>query len=510
MVPEMRSTDYDVVVVGAGMGGLAAATHLGVGGMKVLVLEQHHKVGGCATSFSRGEFNFDAAVHEIDGLGENGHLNKALKEAGIFDRIPFIRIPHLYRSVFPGGLDVTLPTDAEEMQGVLIARWPDEEKGIRDFFQLMRDIRADVVELGDMYRFNSWKRFWRIVFTPFARRSLFKYYDQTLEKALDDHFKSDELKAVVSQLWVFYGPPPSRMWAPIFFLANESYVYAGAWHIKGSSRVLSNAYAARIRELGGEVRTGTRVTAIQVEKGWVRGVETEHGESISARYVVSNADPFQTFYKLVGEEKTPESIKKKLNSLDTANSLVGVYLGLDVEPSYWDIKVHELFYNGTLDADEAFENMMNEEYQHGALAMTFYTNLGDDWYAPPGKSVLVMHSYADHANWPREREAYEQHKKEVTDSILSFAEELLPDLREHVVVLETVTPLSLEAFTMQHKGIPYGWDFTVDQALEFPENKTPIGGLYLAGSWTAPSHGVSAAQLSGYQAAHLILDGEGE
>ena len=93
-LPRNRSTDYDVIVIGAGMGGLSAAAHLASGGMNVLLLEQHYKVGGCATSFSRGEFNFDAALHEMSlgGGREMALVQIIMERAGVFEKIELIRV----------------------------------------------------------------------------------------------------------------------------------------------------------------------------------------------------------------------------------------------------------------------------------------------------------------------------------------------------------------------------------------------------------------------------------
>ena len=124
--------------------------------------------------------------------------------------------------------------------------------------------------------------------------------------------------------------------------------------------------------MGGIVRTGTLVTSIIVEGNQARGVVTEHGETYSSRYVVSNADPFQTFFKLVGEDKTPKKYAKRIRKMKPGNSVVGVYLGLDVEPSFWNCTDHEIFYNTSLDADENYRNMMEGNYSRAACAITYY------------------------------------------------------------------------------------------------------------------------------------------
>ena len=506
-IPRDRPSDYDVIVIGAGMGGLSAATHLSVKGLRVLLLEQHHKVGGCTSSFSRGEFKFDVALEEMSGGGRDGLLASLLKDAGVYEKIDLIPIPELYRSIYPG-LDFTCPGDVEGAVRAFSERWPEEREGIEAFFELMGDTYQDLSELQEIYRKGSFGKILTSLLIPLRQNSLMFTHDKTLQQVMDEYLQDPELKAVLSQFWFFYGPPPSRLWAPMFLLANYAYLKDGAWHIRGSSQALSNAYAERIVETGGEVRVGTRVTSIQVEDGRAVGVETEYGDRFRSRYVVSSADPYQTFLRLLSEEDSPEEVREKISSMEPSNSFVGVYLGLDVTPEDLGITDHEVYYNTSFDTDAMYDAMMEGRFDEGLISMTFYGSLGDDYYAPPGKSVLVLHAYSKFEGWPTDREGYGWDKEDMAEDLISLAEKVVPDLRDHIEVQETITPVTIQEFTMQEGGIPYGWNFTPEQWERLP-NRTPIDGLYLAGSWTFPSHGVAGAQVSGHQAARLIMDREG-
>jgi len=104
-------TDYDSVVIGAGNGGLTAALGLARAGVKTLLLERHNIPGGCATSFVRGRFEFEVALHQLSGLGTEsfpGPLRDMLARLEILDRLEFVQMPNLYRMVVPGRLDWNL------------------------------------------------------------------------------------------------------------------------------------------------------------------------------------------------------------------------------------------------------------------------------------------------------------------------------------------------------------------------------------------------------------------
>ena len=501
-LPKTVTTDYDAIIIGSGMGGLSAATHLAVDGKKVLLLEQHFKLGGCTSSFVRGDYAFDTALHEMSLGGGNGFVKTLLEQAGVLDKVEMIRIPELGRSIYPD-FEFVHPEGIDEYKAALIKRWPEEEPGIEAYFALLEQISTEVSELRGVFLGNPLKALFTKMAIPLRQRTLAKYYKKSIQEVLDEFFHGDKLKSVVAQFWLYHGPPPSEQWAIIHLVAQYTYLKNGGWQFKGSSSALAEAYGDRIEELGGEILTNTLVTKILVEDGRVRGVETEEGERFTSRYVVSNADPYQTFYKLVGEDKTPRKVARQLHEMKPSTSLAGVYLGLDVPAQYWGIDDYEIFYNSEYNHDEMFDAMVNARYSEGIVSVTFYSNLPDDFYAPKDKAAIVLHTYSDYDYWSDDEVIYEKQKDQMIDSLIKVAENIMPGLREHIVYQEGMTPKTIHHYTLNFKGAPYGMDFNVPQRNRF-DIETPIAGLYMAGAWAFPAHGVAMAQASGFMAAKII------
>nr|MBP7342980.1 NAD(P)/FAD-dependent oxidoreductase [Syntrophaceae bacterium] len=204
-----QKTDYDVIVIGAGMGGLSAAAHLAVKGQKVLVLEKHFVVGGSTSKFTRGEFTFDTALHEMAGGGP-GKLDRGLyqllKVTGVDRKVQLYEVPHFYRSVFPG-VDITLPPNWEGFKSELKKKWPGEAAGIDKFHVLCASLYGDMMELKDIFRYGAARAALAQAMVPLRQGTFFTWKDRTVKDLMDHCFKDEKLKAVVSQLWVFYGAP---------------------------------------------------------------------------------------------------------------------------------------------------------------------------------------------------------------------------------------------------------------------------------------------------------------
>ncbi len=504
----VAAPQYDVIIVGGGMAGLSSGAHLASKGLKVLLLEQHHKVGGCATNFTRGDYTFEVALHELAG----GGLFQLMDLCGVKDKVELYQLPDLYRSIWPGEttIDVTMPANWEGWDNTLKSAWPEEAEGVDTLHRLSTEVFADIMGVKDLFRYTGAKKIFKSLSVPIKHPELVKWSKRTLQELLDYCFTDEDIKAVVSQFWVYYGAPIPDEIALLTLAANEVFLTEGAWHVKGTSQALSNAYAERIRELGGEVKTGTLVTKVIVENGIATGVQTEYGDIYTSRYVICNTDPYQMVFTLVGEENFPTGYVEKLKELKPANSLFVTYLGLNVDLKKLGYTDTEIFYNTSMDSVAVYDNMMKNNFKEGMVSITIYSNYGDPIYAPPGKSLVCLLEFSDYDSWPKDREEYQRLKDEKAREIIELAANVIPELADpkNVDVMEVMTPVTLQEFTMNYHGIPYGFYINLDQWKKIPIN-TPIDNLFITSSWTQSWHGVGSAQINGWMAARLIMDREG-
>ena len=140
--------DYDVIVIGAGNGGLTAAAGLARKGAKVLLMERHNIPGGAATSFCRGRFEFEVALHQLSGLGsaeKPGLLRLALQKLGVIDELEFVEISDLYNIMTPDGFKLTLKTDRSQVQTALQEAFPAEKTAIGAYFDLLAEFADNMI-----------------------------------------------------------------------------------------------------------------------------------------------------------------------------------------------------------------------------------------------------------------------------------------------------------------------------------------------------------------------------
>jgi prolycopene isomerase len=497
-------SSYDVIVIGAGLGGLSAATLLAKEGQKVLLLERHNVPGGYATSFVRGRFEFEVALHELSGIGTEGkpgYLYKYLDSLGVAERVEFIRLPNLYRSIFPG-LDLTLPAGGQEFEDAMVEAFPHEAAGIRRLLGRIYATSRDVAKVMSLKG-----KLGNPLMIPFKFPHLFRYLPATWGDVLRRDVKDPAARGVLSQYWGYVGLPPSSCSFINMALTISAYVKLYPSFPKRRSQALSNAFVQALEAQGGEARMSCGVRRIVVREGRVAGVITEAGEEIAAPWVVSNTDPITTCRDLIGDGLVDRRFLDRLRASDVAASTINVYLGIDRSPEELGIGAHEIFINDDYDVEGHARALKRLELPR-AVAVTTY-NLAAPDISPPGTTMLVITALMYGDLWARIRpEEYVDTKNRFAEAMIRKVERHIPGVRDFAEEVEVSTPVTNMRFASALGGSIYGFDAPPwDNMLTRMSARGPVQGLCFAGAWTQPGGGFQPAITSGQVAAAAVLRG---
>jgi prolycopene isomerase len=396
--------------------------------------------------------------------------------------------------------------------------FPHEGKEIRAFF----DKLLKIYEQADYATFlgTGLKDVARILLKC---PTLVQTMGKTIGPFVDDYAKDPKLKAVLSINSTCAFLPPSRMsLLGIVMLMLEGVL--SNLPVKGGSQAVSDAFAKSVREGGGEIMLGRLVEKILVENGRACGVrivnsplaisegkvsESEKGEEIRGKYVVSNAAARQTFYKLIGADKVDSKFLQGLGRLEPCAPFCALFLGLDMDLKEMGITPAIHIYSPSYDVEGLFENleskMVNEQGPEPPFRLHLAT-ITDPTSAPKGKTAFLMHYVpAPSTGWDNP-----EWEKKLVDLMIVRAERVIPDLSKRIAYQEFWSPQTVNKYALSGEDASMGWALTPGQlGARRLAQETPIKNLLLCGHWTRPAVGVSSVVASGLQAAKMILKREG-
>ncbi len=507
--PCVRTETFDVVVIGAGGGGLGAAATLSLAGKDVVVLEQNHRVGGYMGRFTRGDYNFEISLHAMDGLDPAGLTTQVFKDTGILEKVKPVRAELMYRSIFPD-LDVKVPGDPTAHRDLMKELFPAEAAGIdalwEDLWAFDDLLRALIAfQAGETEAFQK-----MLADDPGLTQRIDDLMNKSLSTIAGEHVSDERFFALWTQLAGFLGVQPSKLPAFLFYAMWTSYYIHGYYYFEGGSQSVADALAEVVAENGGRIDLHTKATGIVVEDGKAVEVRAHNGACYRGDYVVSNANAPATMLDMVGEEHLPEDYVTRLKTMTVGLPAVVVYLGVNKDYSADFDGVHEIMVNTSFDTDEVFSYVPECNDDMSAYAVANYSMV-DPTAAPAGKNVLVIVSqlaYDCYEQWRlgNEYEPYQVLREGLAQKLIQRTSTLLPDIWEHIEVVDVATPRTLKGFTGNPKGTIFGWDSTIEQSMQKRlAQKTPVANLFLAGAWTLPGPGQSAVIMSGRDAARAIL-----
>jgi phytoene desaturase len=496
-----------VVVIGAGMGGLAVAARLAVQGHAVTVCEQSDQIGGKLGVLQRDGFRFDTgpslltlpAVYRDLFRATGAPLEREVELRGL-DPICHYR--------FPGGLEFNLPSGSVAR----VARAWDDALGTgagADWTAFMaragriwdatrepflnapldgvRTLLALSRQVGDLHTIAPWR---------------------TLRGLGRQYLRSPEQRMFLDRFATYTGSDPRR--APAA-LATVPYVEQtfGAWYVPGGLRVLAEALARRVLDRGARIRTGCNVTQVLLEGGRVSGVRLADGEQLPADLVVANADAGQLYSDLL---PGPQARRERRRAARVTPSLSGFVLLLALRGRTPRPAHHAVLFPADYDAE--FDHVFGTGRRAGRPAPcpdpTIYISAPDDPATRPDEAheawfVLVnapRQTTADHpgVDWtvPGTADGY-------ADRVLAVMAERGLDVRDRVLWQEVRTPADLQRATRSPGGSIYGGSSNGPRAAFLrPANRGPVPGLYLVGGSAHPGGGLPLVGLSAAIVAELV------
>ncbi len=498
----MADAHADVVVIGAGLGGLGAACYLAREGHKVVVLEHHSVPGGYAHDFTRKGFTFEVALHAMDGVAPGGWAYPVLRDLEVLDRVTFRRLDPFYTARYPEH-EITAHADPMAYEAELVRLFPDQAAGFRALIDTM------VGAFSDTRRFQAdGEAGMRPAFAevPIRYPRMVEAMSTSWEHYLGRFIDDPKARAVFSTLWGYYGMPPSRLNAAVFVLPWVSYHFFGAYYPLGRSMAMSRALEEYLVDHGGEVRYRQTVEDIEIEDGRAVAVSTTKGLRVTADAVVSNANPRDTVTFVGLDNLDDDYLKQVTDPIPSLSNLVA-YLGVegDLREAGWPH--HEHFVFETYDLEDEYRNAIEGRFSEAGMVLSNYSAV-DPEAAPAGSTALVAMTLAhwDHddvwgtggdlAGYQR-NPAYRAAKEAAGRALVERVERLVPGVTGSVRVSEIATPLTNWRYSRNTHGAIYGSEQSVDNMyLGRLPAATPIENLFLCGAWVTGG-GMSTALLSG-------------
>jgi len=499
-------TDYDAVVIGAGNGGLGAACQLALKGVKVLVLEQHNLPGGFASSFVRGRFEFETALHILCDYGppdNRGNVRKFFDEIGL--DLELVPVPDAYHFILEDeGVDAVMPVGVEEYISAVENEVPGSREPLTKYLDLCKEV-LDALNYLAASKGNADKKVLRTRYANFLKTAAY-----SVQEVTDKFNLTQGTKNLLYPYWLNIGPPVSRLNFTIWAAFLYKYLTQGGYLPRHRSHELVSSLEARARVLGAEFQYNTRVSGILVKNGRVTGVETSQGDVFTTSHVICNASPTLAYNKLIyPKSEVPEIAYKYINSRKHSLGVLQLCMGLDAPADEIGLKTYGYFIAPHVDTEKLYESFYRCETPLVQAATCLNNALPD--CSPPGTCILSSTCLIHPEAWANVRpEDYYNVKTRMAEGLINqFERATRLSIRDHIEEIEIATPETYARYTGTYNGIVYGyevesWDSIIPRMMSIQDEKY-VDGLYFAGGFSFRALGFSSSMLSGQATALLTL-----
>ncbi len=493
-------SDYDAIVIGAGLGGLTAGSILSKRGRKTVVLEQGDLPGGCCASFEKSGYRFDVGASIVEVLRPIEMAFEALGTS-LADEVDLIPCDPVYAASLRDGTKVVIPYSVEGTAEVISLVSPDDagrwlefaaffkgflDEALKGFFTSPAD---SLLDMAKIFR----KAPGMLKYAPL--------FAGTYQGTLARFFKDPKVLESFAYQSFYLGLPPELV--PGVFALLPYSEHEGVFYPRGGMGAIPEALARVGQRHGLEVRTGTRVYQVVVRAGRASGVVLADGTEITADVVISNINAKKLYLDLIGEEYLCPLARRGIKSYPLSLSVPMLYIGLDCEPP---LDAHHTIICAP---PEELDDYWWNGHRRGRLpekqfGLVCWPTRSDPDLAPEGHHalnvILMGPTELRDTDW-------DAMKPEFIENSIAFLDgQVAPGIADHVVFADLASPLDFERRLLHPGGAIYAvqQDITAQAVFRPNARSRSIDGLYLAGASTHPGGGVPSCIGSGIIAADLV------
>lgn len=483
---DAETNKWDVIVIGSGMGGMAAAAALSKTGRKVLLLEQYQTLGGLSHSFSIEGFSWDAGIHYLNCVAPEDRERRILDWLSV-EPIAMESMGTIYDTLHIGDaapLSLSRPYEAQARD--LKDRFPDETQAIDAWIDALKEGREATLKVTATRAMPGFVgtalRWWH-------SHAVERWCKRTTQQVIDEITDNPALAAAFAAQWFDHGGRPGKASFAMHALITGSYLESGAWYPRGGGGTIAVHILPTITKAGGEARTDTKVEKLMIEGARVVGVRTAKGEEIRADTVISDIGARETVNHLLPGDCGQQDWIDEINALPHSVAHFSLFVGFegDIERAGATRSNHWIYPDGKVDA--VWTDAPNTPPP--GIFVSFASLKDPDHDPGPSRKFAgeivtwadwsVVERWAEKAPGARGAE-YQAFKAQVEDAMFRLFETYFPELAKLVMFRNLSTPLTTRAITGHHKGAFYGIDTTPDRLMsEALQTRTPVPGLFLAG-----------------------------
>lgn len=435
---------YDIVVIGSGLGGLSCGVMLAKEGLRVCVVEQHRIVGGCLQSFVREGRIFDTGIHYIGSMGEGQVMRQFMKYYGIVDKVKVIPVDReAYETICIDGREYKLPVGEERFIEELGREFPKDKEGLRELIKKVMEVK-NAISLEHL-------REGKISDIEMQKYMAVSAYDMICQ-----HITSETLREIMGGCSLLFGGEKETACFYHYAMVMGSNI-EGAYRIVGGTQALAEAMSDVIRENGGEVITGEKVTKIVTEgSDEVKYIETRSGLKIIGKRYISAIHPKVTYGMVDETPAVKRVLRNRIDGLKNSYGMFSVYVTLKAQT----MRFRNTFYLIHSEEGAWFdEETMDGKIDKSSILMSLKPSGDGEW--AESASIIAPIAKADFEKWGEMRtgtrgKEYEEWKRKTAEILIKRCEEYSKGLGASIEKVYSASPLTFRDYTSTPDGSAYG------------------------------------------------------